>query len=100
MNKMRISEDFTTLSTDFIRVATLEELKTARMIVVRGAGTLGAARLSSLVSRRGREQTPRRLDQWISELSFGTALKITSAPLREPRCDGCKSGEGVRLGCL
>jgi len=33
---------------------------------------------------------PRGLDQWISELSFGTALKITSAPLREPRCDGCK----------
>jgi nitrite reductase/ring-hydroxylating ferredoxin subunit len=37
MTKMRISEDFTTLPTDFFRVATLEELKTARMIVVRAA---------------------------------------------------------------
>ena len=37
MSKIRISEEFTTISTDFIRVATLEELKTAGMIVVRGA---------------------------------------------------------------
>jgi len=37
MSKIRISEEFTTSSTDFIRVATLEELKTASMIVVRGA---------------------------------------------------------------
>ena len=37
MSKMRINEDFTTRSTDFIRVATLEELKAAGMIVVRGA---------------------------------------------------------------
>jgi nitrite reductase/ring-hydroxylating ferredoxin subunit len=37
MSKIRTSEEFTTSSTDFIRVATLEELKTARMIVVRGA---------------------------------------------------------------
>ena len=37
MSKIRISEEFTTSSTDFIRVATLEELKTAGMIVVRGA---------------------------------------------------------------
>ena len=37
MSKIRISEDFTTSSTDFIRVATLEELKAAGMIVVRGA---------------------------------------------------------------
>ena len=37
MSKMRINEDFTTRSTDFIRVATLEELKAAGMVVVRGA---------------------------------------------------------------
>ena len=37
MSKIRINEDFTTRSTDFIRVATLEELKAAGMIVVRGA---------------------------------------------------------------
>jgi hypothetical protein len=37
MSKLRISEEFTNTSTDFIRVATLEELKSARMIVVRGA---------------------------------------------------------------
>jgi len=37
MSKMRISERSTTHSTDFIRVATLDELKTAGMIVVRGA---------------------------------------------------------------
>ena len=37
MSKIRINEEFTTSSTDFIRVATLEELKTAGMIVVRGA---------------------------------------------------------------
>jgi nitrite reductase/ring-hydroxylating ferredoxin subunit len=37
MSKMRINEDFTTRSTDFIRVGTLEELKAAGMIVVRGA---------------------------------------------------------------
>jgi nitrite reductase/ring-hydroxylating ferredoxin subunit len=37
MSKRRTSEEFTTSFTDFIRVATLEELKTARMIVVRGA---------------------------------------------------------------
>ncbi len=37
MSKIRISEEFTTSSTDFIRVATLEELKTEGMIVVRGA---------------------------------------------------------------
>jgi nitrite reductase/ring-hydroxylating ferredoxin subunit len=37
MSKMRINDDFTTRSTDFIRVATLEELKAAGMIVVRGA---------------------------------------------------------------
>jgi hypothetical protein len=37
MSKIRTSEEFTTSSNDFIRVATLEELKTARMIVVRGA---------------------------------------------------------------
>jgi len=37
MSKMRISEESTTSSTDFIRVATLEELKAAGMIVVRGA---------------------------------------------------------------
>jgi len=37
MSKIRISDEFATSSTDFIRVATLEELKTARMLVVRGA---------------------------------------------------------------
>jgi nitrite reductase/ring-hydroxylating ferredoxin subunit len=37
MSKIRISEGATTHSTDFIRVATLEELKAAGMIVVRGA---------------------------------------------------------------
>src|SRR5678815_5690565 len=37
MSKMRINEDFTTRSTDCIRVGTLEELKAAGMIVVRGA---------------------------------------------------------------
>jgi nitrite reductase/ring-hydroxylating ferredoxin subunit len=37
MSKIRISDEFDTSSTDFIRVATLEELKTARMLVVRGA---------------------------------------------------------------
>jgi nitrite reductase/ring-hydroxylating ferredoxin subunit len=37
MSKMRTSERSTTHSTDFIRVATLEELKAAGMIVVRGA---------------------------------------------------------------
>ena len=37
MSKIRISQDFTTDSTDFIRAATLEELKAAGMIVVRGA---------------------------------------------------------------
>jgi nitrite reductase/ring-hydroxylating ferredoxin subunit len=37
MSKIRISEEFTTSSSDFIRVATLEELKAAGMIVVRGA---------------------------------------------------------------
>ena len=37
MSKIPTSEDFATPSTDFIRVATLEELKTAGMIVVRGA---------------------------------------------------------------
>jgi len=37
MSKMRISDRSTTHSTDFIRVATLDELKTAGMIVVRGA---------------------------------------------------------------
>ena len=37
MSKTRISDEFATSSTDFIRVATLEELKTARMLVVRGA---------------------------------------------------------------
>ena len=37
MSKKRISDEFATSSTDFIRVATLEELKTARMLVVRGA---------------------------------------------------------------
>src|SRR6187549_190460 len=37
MSKMRISERSTTHSTDFIRVATLDELKTAGMIVARGA---------------------------------------------------------------
>ncbi|MGH6803360.1 MAG: Rieske (2Fe-2S) protein [Methyloceanibacter sp.] len=37
MSKIRISEGSTTHSTDFIRVATLEELKAAGMIVVRGA---------------------------------------------------------------
>src|SRR4029453_11459892 len=35
--KIRIDEDFTTRTPDYIRVATLEELKTAGMIVVRGA---------------------------------------------------------------
>jgi nitrite reductase/ring-hydroxylating ferredoxin subunit len=33
MSKVRISEGFSTDSTDFIRVATLEELKTAGMVV-------------------------------------------------------------------
>ena len=33
MSKIRISDEFDTSSTDFIRVATLEELKTARMLV-------------------------------------------------------------------
>jgi nitrite reductase/ring-hydroxylating ferredoxin subunit len=37
MSKMRTSEHFATHSTDFIRVATLEELKAAGKIVVRGA---------------------------------------------------------------
>ena len=37
MSKIRISQDFTTDFTDFIRAATLEELKAAGMIVVRGA---------------------------------------------------------------
>ena len=37
MSKIRISEEFTPSSTDFIRVATLEELKATGMIVVRGA---------------------------------------------------------------
>src|SRR6188508_2723059 len=37
MSKIRISDEFDTSSTDFIRVATLEELKNARMLVVRGA---------------------------------------------------------------
>jgi nitrite reductase/ring-hydroxylating ferredoxin subunit len=37
MSKIGISEEFTTSSTGFVRVATLEELKTAGMIVVRGA---------------------------------------------------------------
>jgi hypothetical protein len=37
MAKRRISEEFTTSSSDFICVATLEELQTAGMIVVRGA---------------------------------------------------------------
>ena len=37
MSKIPTSEDFATPSTDFIRVATLEELKTAGKIVVRGA---------------------------------------------------------------
>jgi nitrite reductase/ring-hydroxylating ferredoxin subunit len=37
MSKIPTSEDFATPSTDFIRVATLEELKAADMIVVRGA---------------------------------------------------------------
>ena len=37
MSKIPTSEDFATPSTDFIRVATLEELKAAGMIVVRGA---------------------------------------------------------------
>jgi nitrite reductase/ring-hydroxylating ferredoxin subunit len=38
MSKIRISDEFATSSTDFIRAATLEELKTKRMLVVRGAG--------------------------------------------------------------
>jgi len=37
MSKIRISEEFTPSSTDFIRVATLEELKATGMIVVRGS---------------------------------------------------------------
>ena len=37
MPKLRISEGSATRSSNFIRVATLEELKTAGMIVVRGA---------------------------------------------------------------
>jgi nitrite reductase/ring-hydroxylating ferredoxin subunit len=37
MSKIRVSEEFTGSSTDFIRVATLEELKAAGRIVVRGA---------------------------------------------------------------
>jgi nitrite reductase/ring-hydroxylating ferredoxin subunit len=37
MSKIRINEDFTTRTPDYIRVATLEELKAAGMIVVRGA---------------------------------------------------------------
>jgi hypothetical protein len=37
MSNIRISEEFTSSSTDFIRVAPLEELKTAGLIVVRGA---------------------------------------------------------------
>ena len=37
MPKIPISEEFTTRSSNFIRVATLEQLKTAGMIVVRGA---------------------------------------------------------------
>ena len=37
MSKIPTSEDFATPSNDFIRVATLEELKAAGMIVVRGA---------------------------------------------------------------
>lgn len=37
MSKMRLDQGFTTRSTDFTRVATLDELKTAGMIVVRGA---------------------------------------------------------------
>ena len=37
MSKIRISEEFAPSSTDFIRVATLEELKATGMIVVRGA---------------------------------------------------------------
>jgi len=37
MSKMRISERFPTHSNDFLRAATLEELKAAGMIVVRGA---------------------------------------------------------------
>jgi nitrite reductase/ring-hydroxylating ferredoxin subunit len=37
MSKIQISERLTTRSTGFIRVATLEELKAAGMLVVRGA---------------------------------------------------------------
>jgi nitrite reductase/ring-hydroxylating ferredoxin subunit len=37
MSKIRANEDFTTHSTDFIRVAKLEELKAAGWVVVRGA---------------------------------------------------------------
>ena len=37
MSKIPTSEDFSTPSTDLIRVATLEELKAAGIIVVRGA---------------------------------------------------------------
>jgi nitrite reductase/ring-hydroxylating ferredoxin subunit len=37
MSKIQINEDSTIRSTDFIRVAMLEELKAAGMIVVRGA---------------------------------------------------------------
>ena len=37
MSKIRISEEFAPSSTDFIRVATLQELKATGMIVVRGA---------------------------------------------------------------
>jgi len=37
MSKMQTSEGFATHSTDFIRVATLEELKAAGMLVIRGA---------------------------------------------------------------
>src|SRR5262245_16282124 len=37
MSKIRISDEFAPSSTDFIRVATLEALKAAGMIVVRGA---------------------------------------------------------------
>ena len=37
MSKLRIKEDSTNHADDFIRVAALEDLKAARMVVVRGA---------------------------------------------------------------
>ena len=37
MSKLRTNEDFTTRSPDYVHVATLEELKAAGMMVVRGA---------------------------------------------------------------